>query len=153
MKKMKLTVRLFFSLWLVFLLQGCDTLIGPYSPTAYKYATSLKVETLALMSKATDSYGKHKKDVEKLTIELNKAHEYVKGVPSNSISAKQWKILIKPDGKLLGKFWLKWKDNTKLSKGIVSEFKKIVADAFDQIICLEVNKDKSTSCINIGEKK
>ena len=153
MKKIKLTSKLFFAFGLIFLMQGCETLIGPYSPTAYKYATSLKVETLALMSKATNSYSKHKDEVEKLTVELNKAHEYVKGVPSNSISAKQWKILVKPDGKLLGKFWLKWKNNTKLSKGIVSEFKKIVADAFDQIICLEVNKDKSTSCINIGEKK
>lgn len=153
MKNARITLKLFFSLWLIFLLQGCDTLIGPYSPTAYKYATSLKVETLALMSKATDSYGKHKNDVEKLTIELNKAHEYVKGVPSNSISAKQWEILIKPDGKLLGKFWLKWEQKTKLSKVFVSEFKKIVADSFDQIICLEVNKEKATDCLTIGEKK
>jgi len=153
MKNARLTLKLFFSLWLIFLLQGCDTLIGPYSPTAYKYATSLKVETLALMSKATNSFSKHKNDVEKLTVELSKAHEFVKGVSSNSISSKQWEILIKPDGKLLGKFWFKWKQKTKLSKGFVSEFKKIVADSFDQIICLEVNKEKATDCLTIGEKK
>ena len=153
MKKIKLTSKLFLAFGLIFLMQGCETLIGPYSPTAYKYATSLKVETLALMSKATNSYSKHKDEVEKLTVELNKAHEYIKGVPSNSISAKQWKILIKPDGKLLGKFWFKWKQKTKLSKGFVSEFKKIVADSFDQIICLEVNKEKSTDCLTIGERK
>lgn len=153
MKKIKLTVRLFLSLWLVLLLQGCETLIGPYSPTTYKYATSLKVETLALMSKATSSYGKHKNDVEKLTIDLNKAHEFVKGVPSNSISSKQWKILIKPDGKLIGKFWSKWKQKSKLSKPYIGEFKKIVADSFDQIICLEVNKEKATDCLTIGERK
>lgn len=153
MKNKKLIFKIFSLLWLAFLMQGCQTLIGPYSPTAYKYATSLKVETLALMSKATNSYSKHKDEVEKLTVELNKAHEYVKGVPSNSISAKQWEILIKPDGKLIGKFWLKWKQKKKLSKGFVSEFKKIVADSFDQIICLEVNKEKSTDCLTIGEKK
>ncbi len=152
MKNVRLTLKLFFSLWLIFILQGCETLIGPYSPTAYKYATSLKVEALALMSKATDSYDNHKNDVEKLTIELNKAHEYVKGVPSNSISAKQWKILINPNGKLLGKFWLKWKQKTKLSKPFISEFKKIVAESFDQIICLEVNKEKATDCLTIGER-
>ena len=134
-------------------MQGCETLIGPYSPTAYKYATSLKVETLALMSKATNSYSKHKDEVEKLTIELNKAYEFVKGVPSNSISSKQWKILIKPDGKLIGKFWLKWKQKTTLSKPFISEFKKIVAESFDQIICLEVNKEKATDCLTIGERK
>lgn len=153
MKKIKLTSKIFLAFALIFLMQGCETLIGPYSPTAYKYATSLKVETLALMSNATDSYGKHKKDVEKLTIELNKAHEFVKGVPSNSISSKQWKILIKPDGKLIGKFWLKWKQKNKLSKPFISEFKKIVAESFDQIICLEVNKEKATDCLTIGERK
>jgi len=153
MKKIKLTSKLFLAFALIFLMQGCETLIGPYSPTAYKYATSLKVETLALMSKATNSYSKHKDEVEKLTIELNKAHEFVKGVPSNSISSKQWKILIKPDGKLIGKFWLKWKQKTTLSKPFISEFKKIVAESFDQIICLEVNKEKATDCLTIGERK
>ena len=153
MKKIKLTSKLFLAFALIFLMQGCETLIGPYSPTAYKYATSLKVETLALMSKATNSYSKHKDEVEKLTIELNKAYEFVKGVPSNSISSKQWKILIKPDGKLIGKFWLKWKQKTTLSKPFISEFKKIVAESFDQIICLEVNKEKATDCLTIGERK
>ena len=153
MKKIKLTSKLFFAFGLIFLMQGCETLIGPYSPTAYKYATSLKVETLALMSKATNSYSKHKDEVEKLTIELNKAHEFVKGVPSNSISSKQWNILINPNGKLIGKFWLRWKQKTTLSKPFISEFKKIVAESFDQIICLEVNKEKATDCLTIGERK
>ena len=35
---------------------GCTPLIGPYSPTAYQNATSLKAETLALMEKATEPY-------------------------------------------------------------------------------------------------
>lgn len=153
MKKIKLTSKIFLAFALIFLMQGCETLIGPYSPTAYKYATSLKVETLALMSKATNSYSKHKDEVEKLTIELNKAHEFVKGVPSNSISSKQWNILINPNGKLIGKFWLRWKQKTTLSKPFISEFKKIVAESFDQIICLEVNKEKATDCLTIGERK
>jgi len=105
------------------------------------------------MSKATTSFSKHKSDIEKLTVELSKAHEFVKGVPSNSISSKQWEILIKPDGDLMGKFWLKWEKQSKLNKVIIDEFKKIVADSFDQIICLEVNKEKATDCLAIGEKK
>lgn len=153
MGNIKQITRTFILFSLALLIYGCATLIGPYSPTAYKYATSLKVETLALMSKATEPYNKHKSDVEKLTVELNKAHEYVKGVPSNSISAKQWNILIKPDGKLIGKFWSKWENKSKLSKVFIGEFKKIVSDAFDQIICLEVNKEKATDCLKMGEKK
>ena len=69
-------------------MQGCETLIGSYSPTAYKYATNLKVETLALMTKATEPNSKYKKDVDKLTIEVNKAHEYVKGV------LRKWRLAV-----------------------------------------------------------
>lgn len=137
---------------LVIFMQGCEPLIGPYSPTAYKYATSLKAETLALMNKATEPYKSHKAEVFKLSVELNKAYEYVKGVPSNSISAKQWRILIDPDGKLIGKFWVKWKEKKVLSKPFIDEFKKIVSDSFDQIICLEANKEKATECKKIKEK-
>lgn len=158
----KMYFKLFLLLWFTILLQGCETLIGPYSPTAYKYATSLKVETLSTMSKAKGSYRNHKNEIERLIIELSKAHEYVKGVPSNSISSKQWEILLREndgkkgsekDGKLLGKFFAKWKKDSKLSKGYIKVFKKTVSEAFDQIICLEVNKGKATSCINAGDKK
>ena len=57
----------------------------------------LKPETLAMMDKAKEPYLNHQAEVEALVVELHKAHEYVKGVPSNSISAKQWEILINTD--------------------------------------------------------
>src|SRR5574340_848091 len=81
---------------------ACAPLIGPYSPTAYQNATSLKADTLALMGKATQPYSDHEKEVEALLVKIDQAYEYVNGIPSNSLSAKQWKILKKPDGDLLG---------------------------------------------------
>ncbi|MBN1637587.1 MAG: hypothetical protein JW866_01375 [Ignavibacteriales bacterium] len=131
---------------LLFLITACAPLIGPYSPTAYNYATSLKVETLAIMDKANEPYLNHQSSVEALVIELHKAHEYVKGVPSNSISAKQWEILIKEDGDLFGKFIKRWKDNSTLSMTFINEFKGLIIDAFDEIICLEANKKKPSKC-------
>jgi hypothetical protein len=140
-------------LFLVFLfLSACTPLIGPYSPTAYQNATSLKAETLALMDKATGPYSDHAKEIETLMVEIEKAYEFVKGIPSNSISAKQWALLKKTDGDLLGKFFLRWKERKTLSREFIVEFKGVVADAFDEIICLEANKKEATECRERGDQ-
>jgi len=144
--------RFYFLLSLLVFLQGCTPLIGPYSPVAYQNATSLKVETLAMMDKATDPYDEHKNEVEKLFIEVNKAHEFVQGIPSNSISAEQWAILIKRDGDLMGRFFSHWHDSKTLSKVYIDEFKQVISDSFDQIICLEANKKELKLC-NSTENK
>jgi hypothetical protein len=135
---------------LLFFITACAPLIGPYSPTAYKYATSLKAETLALMDKANEPYSNHQSSVETLVVELHKAHEYVKGVPSNSISEKQWEILIKEDGVLFGKFVKRWEERSTLSGTIITEFKGLITDAFDEIICLEANKKEASKCKSSG---
>lgn len=125
---------------------GCTPLIGAHSPTAYKNATSLKAETLAIMDKAKERYLDHKNKVEHVNVELNKAYEYVKGLPRNSISVRQWEILIQKDGDLIGKFFKRWEERSTLSTAYIDEFKPLVSDAFDEIICLEANKGKATSC-------
>ncbi len=141
-----------FVLMALSLITACAPLIGPYSPESYKYATSLKTETLAVMDKATEQYSTHKERIEALEVELQKAHEYVKGVPSNNISAQQWRILINPEGDLIGKFFMRWEERSTMSSAIIKEFKGPISDAFDEIICLEANKKASSSCsINKGE--
>jgi hypothetical protein len=126
---------------------GCAPLIGPYSPTAYQNATSLKASTLDLMSKANEPYSSHMKDVDALLVDIDKAYEFVNGIPSNSISAKQWDILRNPDGDLIGKFVKRWKEKETLSPVYIKEMKGQIADAFDQIICLEANKKEATRCM------
>ncbi|MFV1982649.1 MAG: hypothetical protein ACC657_03845 [Thiohalomonadales bacterium] len=135
-------------LLLILFIGACTPLIGAYSPTAYSNATSLKVESLALMDKATEPYSKHTDKVEELVIDLNKAYEYVNGLPRNSISAQQWKILIDTgsDGKLIGKFIKRWEEAGTKNQTFIDNFKGLVSDAFDEIICLEVNKKEATAC-------
>lgn len=141
-----------FTLMLGFALGACSPLIGPYSLESYKYATSLKVETLAMMDKATEEYATQKENVETLELELKKAHEYVKGLPVNTLSARQWEILINPNGDLAGKFFRRWQERGTMSPVLISEFKSIVSDAFDEIICLEVKKQSASKCLsNQGE--
>ena len=148
----KLVTQIHWLLILLFIMAACTPLIGPYSPTAYQNATSLKASTLALMDKAVQPYPNHEKEVEALMVEIDKAYEFVNGIPSNSISAKQWQILKKADGDLLGKFFLRWKERGVLSQVVIDEFKGLVADAFDEIICLEANKKEATKCSAKGGK-
>ena len=134
------------AIWLALLLSACASLIGPFSPIAYQNATSLKAETLALMDKASEPYAQHSAEVDKLMVNVDKAYEYVAGVPLNETSAEQWLILKKPDGNLLGKFFSRWKRDGSLSKSYITEFRGVISDAYDEIICLEANKKAATSC-------
>ena len=126
----------------LFLLNGCAPLISPFDQVAYEQATSLKVEALALMDKATESYSEHEKDANRLSLEAEKAHEYAKGRPKNEISAKQWELLIDPEKNLLGGFLKHWKEKGKLSATFIREAKALVAEAFNLIIWVEGGKIK-----------
>jgi hypothetical protein len=130
----------------ILVLASCTPLIGPYSPTAYQNATSLKAATLAVMGKAREPYENYQKEVDSLLVDIDKAYEFVRGIPSNSISARQWEILKDPQGDLLGKFFLRWRQRGILNDVYIEEFRVLIADAFDEIICLEANKKKSSSC-------
>ncbi len=103
---------------LLILLHACTPLIGPYSPTAYSNATSLNAKTLALMDKTTETYQERKMQVEELLVEIDSAYEYVKGILENDISAKQWEILKKTDGKLIGKFFGRWQEKGEIEQSL-----------------------------------
>lgn len=125
---------------------ACAPLIGAYSPRAYEHATSLKAETLALVERADEPYADHRQEAERLMVDLQRAYEYVRGVPGNGISARQWRLLVDPDGDLVGRFMRRWRDEQTLNPVFVAEFRAILADAFDEIICLEANKREAVDC-------
>ena len=116
--------------------------ISRYSPVAYEKATSLKVEALTLMDKATNPYAKFADQVTALRTDMDKAYEYAKGLPKNSIATKQWAILKNPEGHLLGGFLVKWEKDSTLTRFFVDGTKDLVSDAFDTIIGLESGKIK-----------
>jgi len=86
-----------------FSLAACS-LIAHYGQVAYEHATSAKVDTLALMDKATGSYSDHPKEIEAVVIALNKAYEYDRGRALNKLTVAQWDILRDPNGNLVGGF-------------------------------------------------
>ncbi|MFZ5449704.1 MAG: hypothetical protein ACOZFS_13815 [Thermodesulfobacteriota bacterium] len=130
------------SLVIMVLAAGCAPTIAPHRPPAYDKAVSLKVESLNLMDKATEPYSQHQAAAQTLRLDLEKAYEDAKGVPSNEVSTQMWEILKNPNGNLLGGFLTLWQKKSVLSKGFITEKKMQVSDAFDKIIALESGKAK-----------
>lgn len=127
-------------------LAGCQQLIGDYSLEAYKNATMLKAETAALVDKSSQPFASVVKDVDAHTTKLNAAYEYSAGLPNNQLSSQQWKILIDPNGGLYGEFLNNWRTNRTTKPFYREEKKKQLNRAFDEIICLEANKQESKKC-------
>ena len=120
---------------------GCAS-IAPFSLTAYEQATSLKVESLSLMSKATEPYRNHREQALVLLERIDKAYEFARGRPDNEFTARQWEILKDPGGRLLGGYLRRWERDSTLRPVFIDEAKGLVADAFDTIIGLESGKVK-----------
>jgi len=134
------------ALCLVLLLGGCAPLISEYSLDAYKNATSLKAETLALIDKSGEKYTAHKSEVDALSTKIDAAYEFSAGIPNNQISAVQWNLLRNPNGNLYGGFVRLWAKQGTVSAAYRTGKAKEISDAFNQIICLEANKKETTSC-------
>jgi hypothetical protein len=75
-------------LLMVLFLAGCPRHIAPYRPEAYEKATSLKVDALNLMDKATEPYAQHQAAADTLRLNLEKAYEDAKGIPQNELATQ-----------------------------------------------------------------
>ena len=113
----------------IVVLNACT--IAPFSQQAYEQATSLKAEALILMDKATDSFSRHKSEVEAIKLDLDKAYEYARGRPQNEISTRQWEIIKDPGRGSLGGFLKRWEDKEQLDQSFINDAKGIVSDSFD----------------------
>ena len=131
---------------LAWLLAGCAPLIAGYSLQAYQNATTLKADVAAMVANSTDDYSAHAGDVGALTLRLNEAYEFAKGEPANGIAARQWRILLDPQSHLYGDFVARWQRVHHFSPTEAGDIKVRLDRAFDQIICLEANKQTPTAC-------
>jgi hypothetical protein len=135
-------VSLMFLIILTFSITGCALSVDSFDNLAYHNATSLKVDSLALMGKATESYSKHEDTVEALKLSVEKAYEYANGRPKNEEVSEQWVLMKDPEKNLLGGFLVRWKEKGKLSPAFVDEAMRLISSGFDQIIGLESGKIK-----------
>jgi hypothetical protein len=98
------------------------------------------VESLVLMENGADSFNVYIAEINELKLKLDKAYEYEKGRPKNSITTKMWQKLTDPNIDLLGGFLSLWEKQRVLSKTFIEGKKKQVSTAFDLIIDLESKK-------------
>ena len=118
--------------------------ISSFDQYAYAQTTSIKVDGLNLMDLAKEDFSKSKLNVSEFQTKLKKVYEYEKNRPKNEITIKLWDKLLDPEGHLLGGFINRWEKEEKLSETFITEEKKLVDKAFDQIAGLESKKIKSS---------
>lgn len=127
---------------LLFALLGCSPTIALYDQYAYTQATSLKVDMQNLASESsTITYADAKTDIDKVNVELQKAYEYNKGRDKNSLSAKQYSILIS-DAHFYKTFLNNWKKKGMENAALAEDVSKQIGNLMDQIIKLENGKNK-----------
>ena len=116
--------------------------IASYDQHAYEQTTSLKVQSLDLMAKATEPYAGHESEVQALELRIREAYEYARHLPHNELTARQWQIVMNPDGHSLFGFFARWQSEGRLGGAFVKDAQGVVSDDFDQIIGLEMGKPK-----------
>lgn len=122
-------------------LAGCIS-VPIHDHYAYTQTIGLKVDALKLMDLAVEDFSLHEAEVDDFFTRIEKAYEYEKVRPKNEITVRMWEKLKDPDENLFGGFIKRWKEKNKLGKTFVEEVKKLVSDAFDQIIGYESGKIK-----------
>jgi hypothetical protein len=121
---------------------GCKPTIALYDQYAYTQATSLKVDmqNLALESQNVN-YNEATADINKVNTDLQKAYEYNKGRDLNSLSTKQYEILLS-ENDFYKQFLNNWKSSGKESATFAQNVSDKIGQLMDQIIKLENGKNK-----------
>ncbi|MEP6681768.1 MAG: hypothetical protein ABJA35_00845 [Parafilimonas sp.] len=142
MKTLLIRKKQFTYFLLTIMLIGCKPTIALYDQYAYTQATSLKVDLQNLaMESDSISYNAAKPDIDKVNTELQKAYEYNKGRNLNSLSAKQYGILLS-DNDFYKQFLNNWKASGKESEVFAQNVSEKIGQLMDQIIKLENGKNK-----------
>jgi hypothetical protein len=142
MKTLKLKLAFLAMVYSLLLVSCKATKTALHDPYSYQKTTELKVETAALMDKATSPYTGFATQVDKLLLETAKMAEYEKNKPNNEITYAMWKIFSDKEKNLLAGFFKRWEEKGKFSAVFLGESKKQVLDAMDLLIQYESKKDK-----------
>jgi len=142
MNKLLALNKKFYWLFLFGLLLSCKPMIALYDQYAFTQATSLKVDmqNLALESDSV-SYDAAKPDIDKVNVELQKAYEYNKGRDLNSLSTKQYEILVS-ETQFYKSFLNNWKTKGKENETVAQDASEKIGQLLDKVIQLENGKNK-----------
>lgn len=129
---------------ILFLFSSCvANRMVPFDLDALNMGKEIKTEALNLMGLAGQDYSASASKVTAFKNKVNSHIEYesARG-EKNQTTVDMWKLLMKPDGNLLGGFLTKWKNEGKMNPVLVSQFKNEVGKNLDKILSLENKKSK-----------
>lgn len=126
---------------LLLALVSCANLVGKFDQNSYAAATDLKAESVALMVHGAEPAAGHRRQITDLQSALSAQLAYEEGKgKQNRFSSAQWKLLVAPDGDMLGTFLKNWTDG--YSPDYVAKKQIQVERAFDEILRAEGYKNE-----------
>ena len=125
---------------LVLSLAACAPTAATFSAAESRELNRLKGRSLKLMEQAEYPFEEHAKDVSKLITELEAAQQVASARKGNDITAGQWKVLLDPDGHLLGGFLARWEREQRLGPTFIGESIEHVRAAFEAMARHDSNK-------------
>ncbi|MET0308270.1 MAG: hypothetical protein ABW023_06140 [Sphingomonas sp.] len=128
------------------MLSACTPTIAAYNVETYRAATTLKLETDTVLQKASEPFAAHESEVTALESKLKAATDLAAAIPSNGNAAAQWRIMSDPAGHMAGGTLARWRRDGTLGAGFLTEQRPQIAEGFDYIICLELNKLAERKC-------
>lgn len=132
---------------LVLALAGCGT--ASFDAATYQSAVQLKYETMSLLDNSTSRYPSFKKDADGLLQKYAAAADASAQVPGNDAITEIWVAIKDPRGGSAATVIELWK-KAPLRPGARAERKRLVAQHFDRLICLESAKQSAKDCFDVG---
>jgi len=136
---MRSNVRKLVLVLFILSITGCMS-VAEFDQSAYDQAVSLKTKSITLMNKANESFLLHKVESDSLKARVEAACIYSAGRLNNSETTAQWEIMKDPGRSQLFGFLDRWEKNDHLNPVFIAEVDLLVADAFDTILSLELDK-------------
>lgn len=125
---------------------ACTPISADYSETAYRNATEIKAESLALLRRSDEPYAAHEGAVDALMLRADQAYEYARGLPRNEEIAESWGLIRDPGSGLLAIHFGNWERAGTLRPAFRDEAVDQLSAGFDQIICREAYKREPGDC-------
>ena len=134
--------KIFLALIAPLLLIGCATQKAPYLRYSFDETARLKVESMAVLDKAHQSYPAGQGGADSVMSGVNSAYQDASLRSKNSESMRRWENLLDANQGSLAGILRQWKENDTLSLAMIQNARIIIAGDFDLISKLENNKGK-----------
>ena len=137
-----LNSKFLFALMGPILMMGCATQKAPYLRYSSDETARLKVESMAILGKANQSYPLGESGADSVMNGINSAYQDASLRSKNAESMRRWEILLDANQGSMAGILKQWKQYDTLSNAMILQARIVVAGDFDRISMLENNKEK-----------